>query len=221
MLKLRTTATAVAFVIAAAAAPAAHATLIIEAGGTVDAGGVITGGTVEGTDATNTFVGPGNFSMAGFNINSLTLEGVNAFGGNGTLMDVGALDTSSSGAGSLNLFFIETGLTGKSPVLLSADLSASLLKNISVTRSIYFDPTDTGTESELLLSTSGTSANISDIPFEFDGTYALIEEITLTANGGGATLSADDQVTIPEPLSLGLFGGGLFGLGLIRRRRRS
>src|ERR1700722_3461558 len=114
MLNVRTMAAAAAFAIAAAVAPQAHATLIIEAGGTVGAGGVITGGTVEGTDPTNTFTGPGSFSMGGFNINNLSLEGVNAFGGNGTLLDIESLDTSTSGTGTLKLFFIETGFAGLS-----------------------------------------------------------------------------------------------------------
>jgi len=218
MFNVRTMAAAAAFGIAAAVAPQAHATLLIEAGGGVGAGGVITGATVEATDPTNTDAGA-NFSFGSFNVNRTSIGGVNLFGGNGLLMDVGTFDVSTSGSGSLSLFFIETGLTGTSPAVLSASFSAAPFNGISVSRSIFFDPTDTGIESDLLITSTGPNAAVANVPFDFDGTYALIEEIDLTALSGGATLSGDDQISVPEPMSLALVGGGLFGLGLIRRRK--
>ncbi len=220
MIKLHTAAMAAAFATAAIIAPEAHATLTINAGGSVGAGGVISGGTIEGTDTTNTFAAAGPVSIGGFNINMLSITGVNAFGGNGTLMDVGALDISTGGSGTLDLFFVETNLTDHDPISLIANFTANT-SNISVTRTLYFDPTNTGSESDLVLTTTGANGAVTSPPLEYDGQFALVEEIVLTATGPGATLSADDRVSAPEPITLGLFGGGLLGFGLLRRRRRS
>ena len=220
MFNVRTMAAVAAFGIAAAAAPQAHAALIIEAGGTVGPGGVITGSTVEASNSANEATSA-SFSFGNFDLNFDQIVGANAIGSSGILIDVGANNTSTTGAGSLSLFFIETGLTGSSPAVLSAAFTAAQLRNISITRSFYFDPTNTGAETDLLLTSSGANAEANNLSFDFDGTYALVEEIDLTATTAGASaiLSGDDQVTIPEPMSLALVGGGLLGLGLIRRRK--
>ncbi|HEY4172068.1 MAG TPA: PEP-CTERM sorting domain-containing protein [Rhodopila sp.] len=217
---VRLLAAAAAFGVAAAFVPHARATLIVDIGGSVAPGGVITGGTIAGTDATNTLVSL-PVSADGSFVDSVTLEGVNAFGGNGVQMAISALDVSASGSGSLSLFFIETGLTGPSPVALSVDFSASTFTNIAVTRSVFFDPTDTGMESQLLFASTGPGGSVGNVPVSFNSTYALVEEIDLTAIDPGATLAAFNQVSsVPEPMSLALVGSGLFGLAFVRRRRR-
>jgi hypothetical protein len=208
MSTLRSSLMAAAFSVAALVSTQAHATLTIA----ID-------GIVAGTDTTNTFT---NFSSViarhGFNITNLALTGVNAFGGNDVLMDVASLEVSTSGVGSLTLDFTETDLTG-SPVAFATTFSGTLT-NIQVTRKVFLDRTDSGKETTLLYSTSSADADLSSLLDTVTGLYSITEEIDLTAAGNGATLSGDDKTSIPEPASLALIGAGLFGLGVIRRRKQ-
>ncbi len=201
---------AAAFGFAALVSTQANANLIISANGT----------TVSNTDTSNmtaSFAG----SVGGFNINNLFVAGAAAFGGNGLLLDVTSLDISTSGAGNLTLLFTETNLTGMSPSVFNTEFSAATFKNISATRSVFLDTTNQGLSTTLLSMTSGANSITSSTPQILSGPYSLTEEIDLTALSVGATLSADDQVTVPEPATLGLFGVGLVVIGVSLRRRRS
>jgi hypothetical protein len=83
-------------------------------------------------------------------------------------------------------------------------------------------------QKDVLLSTttfsgigSGSTVGYASLPPNETTPYAVTEVYTVnfTPNGGYGQVNASIAVTVPEPLSIGLLGSGLFALGLIRRSR--
>jgi hypothetical protein len=168
------------------------------------------------TSLTFTSVAPIN----GFDVNSITMAGVNSFGGSGELVDNSSLNISSTGSGSLTILLTETNLSLVGAAANFNSLFSALINNASVTRSFYVDPLNGGLLTDLLGSTTAANASFTQ-NVSLSGPFSLTEKILITATGAGAKLSADDSVNVPEPASLALLGVGILGLGFVAGRKRS
>ena len=193
----------------ALASQAAPADLIITANGTQVA------------DDTSNTVTSYSGTTGGFTINVLTAAGVTAFGNSGNLFDVGSLNISTAGGGALTLLFTETNLTSSAASQAFQLDFSGVLSGVSVTRSVYFDGTNSALETSLLGSTTGGNSSFLSAPVSISGPFSLTEEIDVTANpqAQGATLSSDDKIMVPEPAALSLMGLGLSALAFARRRK--
>lgn len=135
------------------------------------------------------------------------------------LIDAGSGEVSSTGAGSIHVLLIETGLLGTGAMSFDTQFTAPVFQGLSVTRSFWFDPTNTGVASGTSLGSITGQNGSFDTMVTNTGMYALVEAIDITSPTVRGTLSSDDSVRVPEPMSLGLVGLGLAAVGLMRRRK--
>jgi len=174
-------------------------------------------GTLAST-TTNDRLDYANHTFGNFSIGPLTILGVLLDAGG--LMDVTNLDVSSSGGGSISLFFTETNLSAGAAAEFIMSFTGNLSGDMTDTRSFYLDPTNGGGQSILLGSCSGgTCAIQTSLLQNLQGLFSITEEIDLTARGAGK-LSSDDDILLPEPAALSLFGVALLALGFLWRRRK-
>ena len=161
-------------------------------------------------------------------------------GGLAGLLSDGASFT-ANGAGSVTLMVTETNLTSASEVMSFASIFGNVTgigKGVSISRTTCFDPNNgpkIASQHEPCFDTLANDGSLSaaaNSVAEVTGNspFSISEEITFTASGaldlvsgtqdGGSTsTNVSDSVTaVPEPVSLALFGAGLFGLGMVRRR---
>jgi hypothetical protein len=162
--------------------------------------------------------------------NSFTVEG----SAEGTPPLTDELDSniivSSTGPGTMIIWFTETGITDPvGTVSFTSGLTSDLVEGAisSVTLSTFISPTngvappdgtalDTATFSAIGNQTTTNTAATGS------GPYSLQEVYTIVATGAGnANLTIDVTATTPEPASFALVGTALAGLGWLRWRRRT
>jgi hypothetical protein len=137
------------------------------------------------------------------------------------------IDTSAIGAGTLNVYITEQGVTSPSGQVnfFSAFTANTVPVGWTVVESTYLDTANglfTVSPADLLSSATFTSAgtsNESNYNLTAVGPYSITELYTITATSEfSANNTIDLTSTVPEPGTLAILGAGLAGLGFIRRR---
>ena len=143
------------------------------------------------------------------------------------LMD-SSIQVNSSGVGNLLIKITENGLTTAGAfAIFESKFSGYITGGMTVTRSIWLDPTNGGGEVILLASTGALSNSLHALAIlsaqqALAGPFSITEKINISALASGRFLSADDSVsTVPELGSFALLALGLlslFGFAMMRRR---
>ena len=172
-----------------------------------------------------------NTSYGDFTLNQVTGVGTGPNYYTTPELNLQTLDLSSTSTGpkTLMIWVTETGLT---PVSASEAIMNQLTDNVtgvtSATEYTYYDNTNAADGTQHLLATTtftGDGAHSYNTPSVINGVTPYSESIEIIANfagtGGVQTLDASGKITpaVPEPMSMGLIGGGLAILGIARLRK--
>lgn len=134
-------------------------------------------------------------------------------------MDVSFSGT-SSGSGALWIAFSDTGFTTTLPA--SSAFSASNNSDFSINISDYYSSTNalnartTQCNGTLTIANIGTGTGSCTVAGS--SPFSITQVIKLNPTGAGQLASIDSRISVPEPGTLALFGIGLIGLGLLRRK---
>ncbi len=132
--------------------------------------------------------------------------------------------TATTFPASVTVSLTETGLTGFGSAGFTSGGNVDV--NASVDYALYMDASNaefgTGTLLGTVNGATGLGALASLIPETFTaaGPFSLTLVTTLNATNYLQGFSVDTQVNVPEPSVLALFGMGLVGIGLARRRMK-
>jgi hypothetical protein len=183
-------------------------------------------------NSTTGFVDIANGTAYGdFTIESLTGSGSPLFAV--PYLDLSTFDvtTSLTSSATLTIMLTETGLTlPSSPLPVNSAFIGILNGVTSETISSYYDASNTayGTAASLgttTFTTAGSNSTNQSGTITAPGLFSETEIIVATfgpTNGSTASLNSSALITssAPEPVSMGVVGAGLMGVGLIGFRRR-
>ena len=180
----------------------------------------------------STFTSTGPSAAAGFigqNYGTFTLNNVSAQGitAPGSLFS-NAIDLSTASANTLTVSVTLSGVTAPltSSNYLSSFTSNSLPAGWTVKELTYYSPTNSifdplHPNGTLLASTLfthiGTSTSVNSA-LVGTGPYSLTEVYMITSTGSGTSNNTINLTAVPEPSTVVLFGMGLLGIGLVRKR---
>jgi hypothetical protein len=176
---------------------------------------------VNGGAITNEGSAVSNFSYGTFNVNSITGTALPL----PSILDTSALDATASGAGTLNVFVTETGITAPigTPFFNSGFTLNNLTAGWTVQEQTFLSSGNglfTGTAlGSQMFSAIGAVAQ-SDSGATGAGPYSITAEYTIIANSIGNSNATIDISAVPEPATWGMMLIGFGAVGFMMRGSR-